>query len=99
TTDIIAHRQNHIELPKIHEITTVKKEQIIAGNGTTVPNKVETNIPITIPTIDVTNPINRALGAYGKNIGTSNAGFAPGTNFNAIPLNAGTISPKNILTP
>ena len=43
-----------------------------------------------VPTKKLTKkPINTALGAYGKTIGTSNAGLESGTSFLAIPWNAG----------
>lgn len=57
-------------------------------------------IILTIPPAKLEKkPIKTALGAYGKIIGQSNAGFALGTSFSEIPLNAGTISASIKRTP
>lgn len=50
------------------------------------------NNPTIPPKKEIRNPIKTAFGAYGYTTGQSNAGFAFGTSFSAIPRNAGTIS-------
>ena len=72
---------------------------MIETNGTAWNNNEDANIPTSIPKTAVTNPIIKLLGANANNAGTSSAGIAPGTSLSEIPLNAGTNSPKNILTP
>ena len=44
-------------------------------------------------------PMITAFGANGKIVGQSKAGFAFGTIFSAMPLNAGTISDMSKFTP
>ncbi len=76
------------------------KKSIIIG-GTMAAHPIAPNISIHIIKIAVAdiNPIITAVGAYGKITGQSSAGLAPGMILVEIPLNAGTISPKNIRTP
>ena len=57
------------------------------------------NNPTIPPTKLDKNPISTAFGAYGNTTGQSIAGFAFGTSFIAIPLNAGNISASINLTP
>ena len=73
----------------------VKINGIITVGNIPLVNKI-----VAVEVITATmKPINNELGPYPNNTGQSNAGIAPGTNFSAIPLNAGTISAINIRTP
>lgn len=66
---------------------------------TVKPNKGKRKMDTMPPAKLHKKPIMTALGANGKTVGASSAGFAPFTNRSAIPLNAGTISPMAIRTP
>ena len=78
---------------------TTAPGRIIATLNPACPMKAKTAKPIIPPIKEVKKPINTAFGAYGNKIGQSKAGFALGTSFSEIPLNAGTISAINIRTP
>ena len=86
-------------LPKIPAVPPAKKFVSIPGRIIASPNAGSVNIAIIVPIVVVMNPKITAFGEYGKNTGQSNAGIASGTNFMAIPLKAGTISPSNKRTP
>ena len=88
-----------VELPKTPEAAPQKKCPTTPGMITVVCKPIIANMD-SVPTKKLTKkPINTALGAYGKTIGTSNAGLESGTSFLAIPWNAGTISANTIRTP
>ena len=96
---IIAPLLPPVVFPKIPAVPPAKKLVNIPGNIIASPNVGKTNIAIIEPIVVVINPKITAFGLYGNKTGQSNAGTASGTNFIAIPLNAGTISPSNNLTP
>lgn len=83
----------------IPAVPPAKKLVSIPGRIIANPNSGSMNMAITVPIVVVTKPAVTALGAYGNSTGQSNAGFAFGTIFNAIPRKAGTISASSKRTP
>ena len=72
------------------------------GLGNTITgewNMMVKNVTKIQPTVDPINPNIPPIGDYGKIVGASKAGIAPGKNLSEIPLKAGTIEPINIRTP
>ena len=60
-------------------------------------SEIAKQIEADVPVLAITNLLDKA--EIEEKIGTSKAGLAPGISFSLIPLNAGIISPRNILTP
>ena len=96
----MAPRQPPALFPKIP--MTLPSKYIMIGDGKTITGEwkiMVKNVTKIQPTVEPKKPNIPPIGEYGKIVGASNAGIAPGKNLSEIPLKAGTIEPINIRTP
>jgi hypothetical protein len=86
-------------LPNTRRHAPGKNSMIIGGTSTNQPAAAKTPMKIRNTTVLDRKPIITAVGAKGNTVGASSAGRELGISRSLMPLNAGTISARNIRTP
>ena len=95
----IAPRQPATALPNTPPAPPPKNSMIIGGTSTNQPVAAKRPMSARNTKVEARKPIMTEVGARVNTTGRSRAGFVPGRAFSDRPLNAGTISARNIRTP
>src|SRR5690606_14525930 len=94
-----APRQPATTLPNSPAAPPTKNSMIMGGARVNQPAPANTPRQHRNTAVEATNPTMTAVGATGNTVGASSAGRVPGMTRSLSPLNAGTISARNIRTP